>query len=116
MTILYLGWMGYHFGSDVWELTQTDRMGEAGDFLAGFTTPEVFLWLIYGYHLQCKELILQRKELRQVGERLAEQTGVMRAQANVEEERWEHERFFGCGVWPILVYILHELSIELYRL
>ena len=91
LTLLYLGGIGYLFGCDVWGLTQNNRMGEAGDFVAGFTTPVVFLWLIYGYFLQRRELGLQRKELQQTRETLAEQvdavkkqTGVMRAQARDE--------------------------------
>lgn len=35
LTLLYLGGIVYLFGCDVWGLTQNNRMGEAGDFIAG---------------------------------------------------------------------------------
>ena len=88
LTILYIGGIGYLFGCDVWGLTQNNRMGEAGDFVAGFTTPVVFLWLIYGYFLQQKELGLQRKELQQTRETLGEQVEVLKEQADAERRRY----------------------------
>lgn len=42
---------------------RTLRPNEWGDFLAGFFAPLVFMWLIYGYHQQGKELSLQLEEL-----------------------------------------------------
>ena len=87
LTILYIGGIGYLFGGDVWGLTQNNRMGEAGDFVAGFTTPVVFLWLIYGYFLQRRELGLQRKELQQTRETLGEQVRVLKEQADAERRR-----------------------------
>lgn len=87
LTILYLGGIGYLFGCKVWCLTQNNRMGEAGDFIAGFTTPVVFLWLIYGYFLQRRELGLQRKELQQTRETLGEQVEVLQEQADAERRR-----------------------------
>ncbi|WP_336038703.1 hypothetical protein [Acinetobacter calcoaceticus] len=42
---------------------KTLKPNEWGDFLAGFSAPLVFMWLIYGYHQQGKELSLQLEEL-----------------------------------------------------
>lgn len=88
LTIVYFGWIGYSFGCDVWGLTQNNRMGEAGDFVAGFTTPVVFLWLIYGYFLQRRELGLQRKELQQSRETLGSQVEELKEQADAERRRY----------------------------
>lgn len=88
-TILYIGGIGYLFGYDVWVLTQKGRMGEAGDFIAGFTTPVVFLWLIYGYFLQRRELGLQRKELQQTRNTLDEQVEMAHRQAEAGERQAE---------------------------
>ena len=59
-------------------------MGEAGDFVAGLSTPVVFLWLIYGYFLQRRELSLQRKELQQTRETLNEQVRIQGERADAE--------------------------------
>ena len=87
LTILYGRWIYQVFGRDVWDLTQNNKMGEAGDFLAGFTTPVVFLWLIYGYFLQRRELGLQRKELHETQKALGKQAEVMERQADAERRR-----------------------------
>lgn len=79
-TISYILGIGYLFGCDVWCLTQTNRIGEAGDFLAGFITPLVFLWLIYGH-------LLQRKELKETRKTLGEQVEVLRDQREAERRR-----------------------------
>jgi len=38
---------------------------EVGDFVAGMMSALAFLWLVIGYYLQRKELVLQRRELVQ---------------------------------------------------
>lgn len=87
LTLLYLGGIVYLFGCDVWGLTQNNRMGEAGDFIAGFTTPVVFLWLIYGYFLQRRELGLQRNELKKTGEALVTQVKIMEDRDEADRQR-----------------------------
>lgn len=43
---------------------RTLKPNEWGDFLAGFFAPLVFMWLIYGYYQQGKELSLQLEEVK----------------------------------------------------
>lgn len=43
---------------------KTLKPNEWGDFLAGFFAPLVFMWLIYGYYQQGKELSLQLEEVK----------------------------------------------------
>ena len=92
LTLLYGGWIYQVFGHRIWILIQSDRMGEAGDFIAGFTTPVVFLWLIYGYFLQRRELGLQRQELRQTRETFGKQVEMTARQAEVTEREAEAAR------------------------
>lgn len=61
-TIVYLAMVILYCLLDVKGM-RTLRPNEWGDFLAGFFAPLVFMWLIYGYHQQGKELSLQIEEL-----------------------------------------------------
>jgi len=47
---------------------------EVGDFLAGFAGALAFLWLIASFHIQSKELVMQRKELQLQREAMSKQT------------------------------------------
>ncbi|MFE1967162.1 hypothetical protein [Acinetobacter baumannii] len=62
-TIIYLGMIIFYCILDVKGM-KTLRPNEWGDFLAGFFAPLVFMWLIYGYHQQGKELSLQLEEVK----------------------------------------------------
>ncbi|WP_252150813.1 hypothetical protein [Acinetobacter lactucae] len=62
-TIIYLGMIILYCLLDVKGM-KTLRPNEWGDFLAGFFAPLVFMWLIYGYHQQGKELSLQLEEVK----------------------------------------------------
>ena len=55
-----------------------------GDFLAGLFTPLAFLWLVYGYFLQSKELRLQRKELSLTRDQLGKQTELLQEQVTAD--------------------------------
>ena len=87
VTLLYVGGLGFFFGCNVWGLLQANRLGEAGDFVAGALTPVVFGWLIYGYFLQRDEFRLQREELHATRETLGRQAEVMEKQADAERLR-----------------------------
>ncbi|MFA2969793.1 hypothetical protein KWE21_04135 [Acinetobacter pittii] len=62
-TIIYLGMIILYCLLDVKGM-RTLKPNEWGDFLAGFFAPLVFMWLIYGYHQQGKELSLQLEEVK----------------------------------------------------
>ena len=94
LTVLYLGVIAYFRGPDAWCLLRGGELNELGDFLAGLFTPVAFLWLIYGYLLQTKELGLQteelglqRQELEKTRETLNTQVEVLKEQATAERRR-----------------------------
>ncbi|XZT18409.1 hypothetical protein ACT4Z3_07375 [Acinetobacter baumannii] len=62
-TIVYLAMVILYCLLDVKGM-KTLKPNEWGDFLAGFFAPLVFMWLIYGYHQQGKELNLQLEEVK----------------------------------------------------
>ncbi|MDV4263328.1 hypothetical protein ACG9XY_12435 [Acinetobacter seifertii] len=62
-TVVYLAMVILYCFLDVKGM-RTLRPNEWGDFLAGFFAPLVFIWLIYGYHQQGKELSLQLEEVK----------------------------------------------------
>lgn len=61
-TIIYLAVVIFYCLLDVKGM-KTLKPNEWGDFLAGFFAPLVFMWIIYGYHQQGKELSFQIEEL-----------------------------------------------------
>ncbi|MDC4990930.1 hypothetical protein OHW12_15600 [Acinetobacter baumannii] len=63
LTIVYLAMVILYCLFDVKGM-KTLKPNEWGDFLAGFFAPLVFMWLIYGYHQQGKELSLQLEEVK----------------------------------------------------
>ena len=63
LTLLYIGTIFCLRGGEVWRLLWYGELNELGDFFAGVFSPVAFLWLIYGYFLQRKELKHTRKAL-----------------------------------------------------
>ena len=80
LSILYIVAILFFRGNDAWELLKAGKLSELGDFLAGLFTPLAFLWLVYGYFLQSKELRLQRKELSLTRDQLGKQTKLLQEQ------------------------------------
>ena len=74
-------------GAEIWALFQEGKLNELGDFLAGIFSPAVFLWLIVGYLMQYKELVLQRQESRRTQSTLSEQVNLLRQQVEGERQR-----------------------------
>ena len=74
-------------GVEIWALFQEGKLNELGDFLAGIFTPLVFLWLIVGYLMQYKELVLQRQESRRTQSTLSEQVSLLQQQVEGERQR-----------------------------
>lgn len=84
-------------------------LGEIADFTSVFVAALAFLWLIYGYQIQAKELSLQRREIKnQVknSERLAiqaeKQSDTMLELLQFEEKRF-NESYIN-QIRPILVF------------
>lgn len=75
-TIFYL-WLSFHFFFDVKDFIQLE-LNAKGDFLAGVFAPLAFLWLVYGYYQQGKE-IKQNTEALKSQEKVLEQ--------NVEQQK-----------------------------
>lgn len=86
LSILYIATILYFRGGDAWDFLQAGNLNELGDFLTGFFTPLAFLWLVYGYLLQSKELSLQRKELELTREQLGKQTDLLQEQVAVDRQ------------------------------
>ena len=80
LSILYIVAILFFRGNDAWKLLKAGKLSELGDFLAGLFTPLAFLWLVYGYFLQSKELRLQRKELSLTRDQLGKQTKLLQEQ------------------------------------
>ena len=58
LSILYIAVILFLRGNDALELLRAGNLNELGDFLAGVFTPLAFGWLVYGYLLQSKEMVL----------------------------------------------------------
>lgn len=69
LTILYL-WLTCDFLIDFEELRKL-QLNEKGDFLAGIFSPLAFLWLVFGYLQQGKELKQNTEALRLQAEELS---------------------------------------------
>ena len=87
VTICYFFIIYLFRGVDIWALFQEGELNELGDFLAGIFTPLVFLWLIVGYLMQYKELVLQRQESRRTQSTLSEQVSLLQQQVKGEYQR-----------------------------
>lgn len=90
LSLLYIFVLPEVFGrDDIFTFINNREKGlnEVGDFLAGFFTPLAFLWLVYGYFLQSRELGLQRQELALQREKLGEQVELLQEQGRAESAR-----------------------------
>ena len=86
LSVLYIATILFFRFNDAWGLLRAGNLNELGDFLAGFFTPLAFLWLVYGYLLQSKELRLQREELALTRKQLGEQTALLQEQVTADHQ------------------------------
>jgi hypothetical protein len=111
LTLIWLAGVGLFLStSHSIEEIKTMKLNEFGDFLAGFSAPLAFLWLIVAVFMQRQELQLQRlelehsrdvlkvqlEELRASAEKLDAQTNLIASQnetlqATNEFSRWENQ-------------------------
>lgn len=84
LSIFYFVAMLFPRRNDAWELLRRGDLNELGDFLAGVFTPLAFLWLVYGYFLQSRELRLQREELALTRKQLGKQTELLQEQVSAD--------------------------------
>ncbi|NUF35973.1 hypothetical protein HUN19_18485, partial [Acinetobacter oleivorans] len=69
---------------------KTLKPNEWGDFFAGFFAPLVFLWLIFGYYQQGKELEQNTKALNLQAEELKRSVEQQKSLASTTEQELEH--------------------------
>lgn len=69
---------------------KTLKPNEWGDFFAGFFAPLVFLWLIFGYYQQGKELEQNTKALNLQAEELRRSVEQQKSLASTTEQELEH--------------------------
>lgn len=84
VTILYL-WLTCNLFINFDEVKAL-KLNEKGDFLAGIFSPLAFLWLVYGYLQQGKELKQNNEALRLQSEELANLVKEQSKQNNIHEQ------------------------------
>jgi len=76
-TIWFLAFVAVGIGA---ENTDSMKLSEWGDFLAGFAAPLALFWIIIGYRLQVKELTMNRNILENQQKELSKQVAELSKQ------------------------------------
>lgn len=100
-----------------WDAFKSMPLNEKGDFVAGFVSPAVFIWLIIGYFQQGEELQQNTEALRLQGEELKNSVNEQRALveasrrqvALIEEARNEEKEAERARAKMRLQYVSHEM-------
>jgi hypothetical protein len=69
-----------------WDSAVKMELNEWGDFLAGFSAPIAFLWLIIGYFLQRKELKQNTMALIHQKDELSKQADELKLQSEYQKQ------------------------------